>query len=201
MNGKQNWNKWARVTLLLALASVATMGFTVVDRGSGAAAISADHIVCALLPEENLSYIPQDLHDRLCLDHSVDVSPSLGPVLDSTASFAQYSAALEREELLWNERYLARFRSRPDGMMERAFVTEEYNAATIWGVANTAWTGKDVGSRFGVSGSAWDVAYEMTVDELSESEGGTGWASIQFAPVGDAYWDYLLALETSETGR
>lgn len=103
MNSKQNFRQWTAVTLLLALTSLTTMGFTVVDRESRAATISADHIMCALLPQETFASIPEDLHGRLCADHSVDMSPSLGPVLDSTASFAQYSAALERTELAWNQ--------------------------------------------------------------------------------------------------
>ena len=47
--------------------------------------------------------------------------------------------------------------------------------------------------------SDWAVEYEMTGVQLDS--GGTGWEAIQFAPVNSAYWEYLVALETSETDR
>ena len=198
MNSKRNLNKWARVTLLLALASFATMGFTVVDRGSRGVTISADHVVCPVLSDEVLSSLPEDVRSHLCLDSEASINPS--PVFevdsrawsdayraaleqmelelnaqfasaavifdensvvwsdayraaleqmerdlnaefvraleldgDSNARFEQYSAALEQTELLWNQVYLSRFSSRGNDMMARALVTEELNAADMYG--------------------------------------------------------------------
>ena len=46
------------------------------------------------------------------------------------------------------------------------------------------------------------VEYEMTGNELGlDSAGGAGWERIRFAPVGEAYWDYVLALESNATSR
>ena len=58
MNSRQNLNKWVRVAALLALASLTTMGFTVVDRGNRGPAISAD-VNCPVLSPADLSSMPE----------------------------------------------------------------------------------------------------------------------------------------------
>ena len=139
MNSRRNGKKWTLIVLLLALASFATMGFTVVDRGGREVTILVDHVECVLAPGIDGLYLTMDVESRICeaadsAETAADFETSLIGlsvflVDDSQARFDQYSAALEQAEQLLNERYLATFRSRSDDTIERAFVTETFTEA------------------------------------------------------------------------
>ncbi len=179
MNSKRSWGKWTSVALL-ALVSLATMGFTFVDRGGQEAAIWADHAPCVQLElQADLSLMPQDLADRICLDAESSeavanlgaslVLPSFGPVEDSRVSFEQYSAAVGQTEEIWTERFLARFAWRGDASMERAFVTEEYNQALLFGVGGEARARSYGGDWFDVYGNATGLLELELADPLLAS--------------------------------
>jgi len=146
MNGK--WSSYRRVSiaLLIALASFTTMGFTFVDSKGPETAIVADHVSCAVDVTLDESTVPSEIVDQVCaaslsVSTSADppasvVVPSLAPVLDSTLSWEQYSVALEQTDLIWTKKFLAKFAAPYDDRLEREFVTEEYNAAVLYGVVS-----------------------------------------------------------------
>ena len=110
MNSRRNGKKWTLVALLLALASFATMGFTVVDRGEPGVTVLPDHVPCALVSGFDGLYLPMDLVHGICeaADFGTSlIEPSVLLVDDSQAWFDQYGAALEQTEQFLNEQYLA----------------------------------------------------------------------------------------------
>ena len=148
MDSKRNGNKWVLTVLFLALASFTTMGFTGVDRGAREVAIVADHVPCTFA-ELNVSYVPQDLVNRICLDAEItetvadfetflNADSSVRLVTDgavwfeqySAVWFEQYSAVLAQADQLWNEWYVA------DNDSQALF--EQYNAALAQ--ADQLWT-------------------------------------------------------------
>lgn len=144
MNSKWSSYKRVSIALLIALASFTTMGFTFVDSKGSEPAIVADHVPCAVDVTLDESTVPPEIVEQVCAasliaNASGDVPasliiPSIAPVLDSTLSWEQYSAALEQTDLIWTKKFLAKFAAPYDDRLERAFVTEEYNQAVLYGV-------------------------------------------------------------------
>ena len=196
MNSRQTLNKWVRVAALLALASLTTMGFTVPDRGSLGPTISAD-VVCALITEIDLSYIPDDVRSHLCFDSAESANPA--PVF-------------EVDSLTWSDAYRAvqdQIAREQDAQFARALALEGDSKAWteqyLWAQELTEREGNEAYVRavLGLEGDsrAWTEQYLWAM-ELTEREANAAYERevITFSPLGKIggasdLWELEQALE------